>query len=144
MLTVKEMVKDGALAHFSHFENGVMWYQTAKGGFNFPVPINELDTACLLPSEKAILLMKYINRQVKHIQKTGAGETVSFVRYQNNEMWYRDKDNFEFPVPVKIESNFVVRRSELDKDVMVYHSLRHKQMLIDSRAAQEKNELDAI
>lgn len=136
------MVKNGALAHFSHFENGVMWYQTEKGGFNFPVPINELDTASLLPSEKAILLMKFINRHLKHIHKMGTGETVSFVRYQNCEMWYRDKDNFEFPVPVSIDSNYAIRRSELDKNTLAYYIIRHKQMLIDSRLAQEISEQD--
>lgn len=135
MLTVKEMVKDGAKAHFSHFENGVMWYQTEKGGFNFPVPIKDIDTGCLLPTEKAILLMKFINRQMKHIQ---SGGTVTFVRYQNNEMWYRDAENFEFPIPVETETGFVVRRSELDSSVIAYHIARHKQMLIDSRKAQEE------
>ncbi len=68
MNTIKEMVKDNKKVFFLYIRNNEIWYRT-ECGFKFPVPISDIGEATLLPEDKAILFMRYINPHLKMINQ---------------------------------------------------------------------------
>ena len=64
---VKDMVADGKLVKFIHYRQKELWY-TTECGFKFPVPISDVGEATFLAEDKAIMFMRYINKQIKSIE----------------------------------------------------------------------------
>lgn len=69
-VTVKELISDNKIAKFSHYRNGLMYYsvETKEGAYTFPIDIrdtNDIGEATFNVEEKAIHLMRYINRSLK-------------------------------------------------------------------------------
>ena len=65
MLDIKGMVRDGKKVNFLKYQGGNLWYQT-ENGFEFPVPIEETGTATFLATDKAMLFMRYIRKEIAH------------------------------------------------------------------------------
>jgi len=63
---VKDMVKNKVVT-FLYFKDGELWY-TTECGFNFPVPVDDVGTASMNSSDKAILFMRWINKQIKVVE----------------------------------------------------------------------------
>jgi hypothetical protein len=61
MIDIKKAIANNSLVTFSHYVDKQLWYQTVQGDC-FPVPIEDLGTATLYPSEKAILYMRYMRK----------------------------------------------------------------------------------
>jgi len=99
MNSLKEMVKNNNLARFVSFEKDTLYY-TTECGFVFPVPVSDIGDGVFNATEKAMLLMRYIRKQIDKPliagKESGTGNIV-FVRFSKNQLIYK-KDLFEFPV----------------------------------------------
>ncbi len=99
MNSLKEMVKNNNLARFVSFEKDNLYYAT-ECGFVFPVPVSDVGDGVFHATEKAMLLMRYIRKQIDkpviESKESGAGN-IEFVRFAKNQLIYK-KDSFEFPV----------------------------------------------
>lgn len=60
MLKLIDILKEQA--HFDFCREGQLYYKT-DSGFRFHVPVNELGTGIALPTDKAIVFMKWITGQ---------------------------------------------------------------------------------
>ncbi len=67
MASIKDMVDNNKKVKFIWYRSGEMWY-TTECGFEFPVPLSDVGTACLLAEDRAILFMRYIRRHIDHIE----------------------------------------------------------------------------
>lgn len=78
MFSIKDAVKDGKLAHFSHFRlrdgQGELWYKT-ECGFEFPVPTSDVGDAKFQAQEKAMHLMRWMR---KHVEVIKTAQTEQF------------------------------------------------------------------
>jgi hypothetical protein len=65
MSTLKEMVSGGKEVKFTHFRRNELWYIT-DCGFQFAVPADpkEISDASFQATEKAMLMMRYIRKQL--------------------------------------------------------------------------------
>jgi hypothetical protein len=61
---LKEMVTGNKVARFTHFRHNQLWYET-ENGFRFAVPIEDIGDATFVAEEKAILMMRYIRKQLE-------------------------------------------------------------------------------
>jgi len=99
MNSLKEMVKNNNLARFVNFEKDNLYYAT-ECGFIFPVPVSDVGDGVFHATEKAMLLMRYIRKQIDkpviESKESGTGN-IEFVRFAKNQLIYK-KDSFEFPV----------------------------------------------
>ncbi len=68
MRTVKEMIVNNQKVRFSFYRDGDLWYET-ECGFRFPVPIEEAGTATFAGEDRAILFMRYIRKQMEHVEE---------------------------------------------------------------------------
>lgn len=57
-MSIKKMVKNKNVK-FLYYRNNELWYET-ECGFQFPVPTNDVGTAHMYASDKAILFMRWI------------------------------------------------------------------------------------
>lgn len=64
MSSLKELVAPGQTVQFEYYRDGNLWYVTSSG-FSFPVPINDIGNATFFATDKAMLFMRYIRRQLK-------------------------------------------------------------------------------
>ncbi len=62
-MNIKEMVKDNKTVTFQHYKDAELWYQT-ECGFMFPVAISDTGNAKFLRTDKAMLFMRYIRKQI--------------------------------------------------------------------------------
>src|ERR1035438_10530904 len=94
-MNIKDMVMNGKKVFFIKLdkENQALLYRT-ECGFEFPVSLSDTGEAIFLSEDKASYFMRWINKEIKKIKDTSF---VQFVRYQNNEFWYKTESNFEFP-----------------------------------------------
>lgn len=53
---------------FSFFREGELWYKT-EDGFTFPVPVNDVGSAVMMNSDKAILFMRWIRKHMEMLDK---------------------------------------------------------------------------
>lgn len=60
---IKSMVKDGKKARFIYYRHNELWYET-ECGFQFAVPVEDIGEATFLAEDKAMMLMRYIRKQV--------------------------------------------------------------------------------
>lgn len=68
MNSLKEMVSNGKTVTFEFYRKGELWY-TTECGFKFPVPISDTGDGTFLKSDKAMLFMRYIRKQIDEVQK---------------------------------------------------------------------------
>lgn len=66
-MNIKDMVKDNKTVSFQYYRDNELFYKT-ECGFLFPVPINDLGNAIAHKSDKALLFMRYIRKQVKLLE----------------------------------------------------------------------------
>ena len=63
--TLKDHIKGNVT--FLHYRKGNLYYQ-AVTGLTFPVPTDDIGDATFFASDKAILFMRYIKKQLKAIE----------------------------------------------------------------------------
>lgn len=63
-MNIKDMVKDNKQVTFTHYFDGDLWYKT-ECGFAFPVPVADTGSATFKSTDKAMLFMRYIRKQIK-------------------------------------------------------------------------------
>lgn len=67
MKTIKELVNGDAT--FLYYRAGHLYYQTACG-YKFSVPLDDIGEATFNNTEKGILMMRYIRKQLDLEQKS--------------------------------------------------------------------------
>lgn len=65
---IKDMVSNNKKVTFTMYRKGELWYKT-ECGFEFPVPITDTGDAVFLDTDKALLFMRWINKQIKSIKE---------------------------------------------------------------------------
>ena len=127
-MNIKDMVKDGKKVVFKRLIDGNLIYET-ECGFEFPVPVEDTGDGKFLSEDKAMFLMRYIRKEIEKIQNneasvlrqvpTSLGENiVTFTFFRKNELYFVNKDNVEFPVPLTDKVNYTSTVSQ--KDVQKY------------------------
>ncbi len=122
------MVKDGKKVVFKRLIDGNLIYET-ECGFEFPVPVEDTGDGKFLSEDKAMFLMRYIRKEIEKIQNneasvlrqvpTSLGENiVTFTFFRKNELYFVNKDNVEFPVPLTDKVNYT--STVYQKDVQKY------------------------
>jgi hypothetical protein len=71
MRTLKEMVSDNQSVFFVRYREGELFYRT-ECGFEFSVPIAEAGGAVFLATDKALLFMRYIRKEIERIEHARA------------------------------------------------------------------------
>lgn len=64
MQSVKELVANGKQVHFQFYRKGELYYKT-DDGFEFSVPVADAGDGVFLASDKAMLFMRYIRKQLE-------------------------------------------------------------------------------
>ena len=69
-MNIKDIVSGGKMVSFVEFKNNALWYETdGLVKFKFPVPVSDITgEAALLPTEKAMSLMKWIRVHIQLIR----------------------------------------------------------------------------
>lgn len=62
-LNIKEMVGGTKTVRLLYYRRGSLWYETVTG-FRFPVPITECGEATYLAEDKAMLFMRFIQKEI--------------------------------------------------------------------------------
>jgi hypothetical protein len=70
-MNIKDMVKNKQVT-FLHYREHELWY-TTECGFEFPVPIRDVEGATLENTDKAIYFMRWIRKHLNLIN-TARGE----------------------------------------------------------------------
>jgi len=65
-MSIKEMVKDKRV-YFLFYKEKELWYET-ENGFKFPVPIDDVGTASMNRTDKAILFMRWIRKHLALVE----------------------------------------------------------------------------
>lgn len=71
---IKNMVSGDKKVQFTHFRRNELWYKT-ECGFAFAVPASDVGDATFNLEEKAMMLMRYIRKQIE-ANKAGMAESV--------------------------------------------------------------------
>lgn len=69
---LKEMVAGDKRVHFTFYRKGELWYKT-DCGFEFPVPISDTGDGTFLNTDRAMLFMRYIRKQLANIDEGKLG-----------------------------------------------------------------------
>lgn len=64
---VKRHVVNNQQVHFTRFRANELWYKT-EHGLEFPVPVSDVGDATFLATDKALLFMRYIRKQVEALE----------------------------------------------------------------------------
>lgn len=64
MVDLKSMVAGDKQVHFIYYKDECLWYRT-DNGYQFPVPICDIGSATFLATDKAMLFMRYIRKQLQ-------------------------------------------------------------------------------
>lgn len=64
MFTLKELVGQGKQVHFQFYRKGELVYKT-DDGFDFVVPVDDCGDGVFLATDKAMLFMRYIRKQLE-------------------------------------------------------------------------------
>ncbi len=74
MYTLKQLVSDGKQVHFQFYRKGELFYKT-DDGFEFSVPVADAGDGVFLASDRAMLFMRYIRKQLAaNAEGLAAGE----------------------------------------------------------------------
>jgi hypothetical protein len=68
MYKIKDMVQPGTKVTFIHYQKGMLWYRH-DNGFEFPVPVEDTQDGVFLSSDKAILFMRYMRKEIARIEE---------------------------------------------------------------------------
>lgn len=63
MYTLKELVGNDKQVHFQFYRKGELFYKT-DDGFEFSVPVADAGDGVFLASDRAMLFMRYIRKQL--------------------------------------------------------------------------------
>lgn len=102
MNDIKDMVgknkntQEHKVARFLRCEYKNLIYVT-ECGFEFPIPTSDLGNSSVSHTEKALLLMRYIRKEIARLENQ---RVVRFLRYANGNLIYSTQEGFEFPVPM--------------------------------------------
>jgi hypothetical protein len=66
--TIKEMVKGNKQVTLEFARKGELWYKT-ECGFMFPVPFDDMGDGTFNKQDKAMMLMRYIRKQLEAVNK---------------------------------------------------------------------------
>ena len=83
MNSIKDMVKDKTV-RFLYFKENDLFY-TTECGFEFPVPISDVGTASMNATDKAILYMRWIRKEIdvrKVIDKLKAESAANLEKFE--------------------------------------------------------------
>lgn len=122
------MVKDGKKVFFKRVIDGNLVYET-ECEFEFPVPVEDTGDGKFLTEDKAMFLMRYIRKEIEKIKNNEASvlrqvpatvddNIVTFTFFRRNELYFVNRDNVEFPVPLTDKVNYASIVSQ--KDVQQY------------------------
>ena len=64
MYKTSKIIKSGLKSHFVLYREGNFIYRT-DSGFEFPIPLEDIEKATLLAEDKTIYLMRWIRRHVE-------------------------------------------------------------------------------
>lgn len=64
MSTLKSLVAGDKRVHFQFYRKGELWYKT-DDGFEFVVPVADTGDGVFLASDRAMLFMRYIRKQLE-------------------------------------------------------------------------------
>lgn len=74
-MSIKQMVRDDNIAEFAYYRDGSLWYEIRymndhmdMSEFKFPVPIEDIGNATFGRTERAMLMMRYIRKQLKVLE----------------------------------------------------------------------------
>lgn len=67
-MNIKELVGPGKTVKFLYYKQKELWYET-DCGFSFPVPIDDTGDGVFLATDKAMLFMRYIRKQLALIEQ---------------------------------------------------------------------------
>jgi len=65
---IKEHVKGEAT--FAYYRAGELWYRSAAG-LLFPVPVSDIGDATFNSTEKGMLMMRYMRKQIAALEAAG-------------------------------------------------------------------------
>ena len=68
MVNVKEHVKGNQKARFDFYRGSILYYKTEKG-LLFEIPVSETGDAVFGAEERAMLLMRWIRKQLEENEK---------------------------------------------------------------------------
>lgn len=108
-MDIKSLVKGDKTVSFIRYTDGILHYAT-DCGFSFPVPITDVGDATFLASDRAMLFMRYLRKQLADNTQSFVASVANevsdsdpvavFLFYKGGDLWFVTKDGFEFPVPV--------------------------------------------
>ena len=129
MKNIKDMVKNNKKANFIAYKDSNLYY-TTECGFVFPVPISDIGDGVFNTTEKAMLLMRYIRKQIDKpeikLEIASSNGNIAFVRFAKNQLIYTNGD-IEFPIDINETeiSEFVANESEekLSEFINIYKEI---------------------
>ena len=68
MSTLKALVSGDKRVHFQFYRKGELWYKT-DDGFEFAVPVSDAGDGVFLASDRAMLFLRYIRKQLELNEK---------------------------------------------------------------------------
>lgn len=102
MKNIKDMVKNNQKANFIAYKESNLYY-TTECGFVFPVPISDIGDGVFNATEKAMLLMRYIRKQIEQpnieLNINSIEGNINFIRFSKNQLIYSN-GNIEFPIDI--------------------------------------------
>lgn len=116
MKNIKDMVKNNKKANFIAYKESNLYY-TTECGFVFPVPISDIGDGVFNATEKAMLLMRYIRKQIDKpeikLEINSSKGNLNFVRFAKNQLIYTNGE-IEFPIDINETeiSEFIANESE--------------------------------
>jgi hypothetical protein len=75
MLSLKDMVSNDKKVRFVFYRDSALHYET-EDGFIFPVPIDDASSATFGAEEKAMLMMRYIRKQIKALHMAKQNQNI--------------------------------------------------------------------
>ncbi len=75
---ITDLVRGEQTCRFAYFKDGLLWYSHDSQEFMFPIPVSDLGDAKLHASERALLLMRWIRKQLEELGRelSDAGSVV--------------------------------------------------------------------
>ena len=116
MKNIKDMVKNNQKVNFIAYKESNLYY-TTECGFVFPVPISDIGDGVFNATEKAILLMRYIRKQIEkpniELNINSIEGNINFIRFSKNQLIYSN-GNIEFPIDINETKipEFIAHESE--------------------------------
>ena len=102
MKNIKDMVKNNQKVNFIAYKESNLYY-TTECGFVFPVPISDIGDGVFNATEKAMLLMRYIRKQIEkpniELNINSIEGNINFIRFSKNQLIYSN-GNIEFPIDI--------------------------------------------